>query len=572
MARPLFHPRRTRPRDRRVSTVSVAIIPRPLSVTGGQADSAGAVLSDGLVIAHAPELEREARWFRRGLEAGTGWAVSVAQVYEPGTGVIELRIGDLGDLPGGLRALLPAATGHEAYRLTSSGGRVVITSPSGTGVCYGLQTLRQLLPDSLLRQAGRSGPIQLAGLEIVDAPRLAWRGVHLDVSRHFMPKSFVLRLIDLIAFHKCNVLHLHLTDDQGWRIPIQRYPRLTEIGAWRSESEDGQTEGGRDGTPHGGFYTRADLDEIVAFAAERHVNVLPEIDMPGHMVAAIAAYPELGNTGQHLDVATCWGISSHVLNLEERTLRFCAEVIDEAAGIFPWRYFHLGGDECPVIEWQRAPRAQQIMRENSYAEERQLQGWFTARMAEHLLARGRTLVGWSEILEGGAPADSVVMAWRCEEDAVKAVAAGHDVVVAAQDWLYFDRPYSLNPAEPRGFPGATGIEKVYLYDPVPAAIPPGQRDHLLGAQCQLWTEYVATPDRAEYMYFPRLAAFAEAVWMTETVTQPKSYDEFVPRLARHLQRLAALGVNYRPLEGPTPAQARGWLQPPGAASTARNQE
>jgi len=542
-----------------VTAWSVAVVPRPLSVTDLHAG--GAVLADGLGLAHAPELAPEARWFRGALEAGAGWAVSAACAGEPDAAVIELRLGDLEELPADLRALMPAATRHEGYRLTSSGGRVVITGRSRAGVFYGLQTLRQLLPDSLLRQAGQSGPIQLPALEIVDAPRFTWRGVHIDVSRHFLPKSFILKLIDLIALHKCNVLHLHLTDDQGWRIPIARYPLLTEVGAWRGPSADGHGEGAVDAFPHGGFFSREDLAEIVAFAATRHVNVLPEIDMPGHMVAAIAAYPELGNTARRLQVRPDWGISAHVLNLDDSTLRFCTEVIDEVTDIFPWRYVHLGGDECPVTEWQSSPRAQQLMRQNGYTDERKLQGWFTARMAEHLAARGRSLVGWSEIIEGGAPADAVVMAWRGEEDGVKAVAAGHDVVMAAQEWLYFDRPYVRDPAEPAGFPGATSVEKVYRYDPVPAAVPAADRDHVLGAQCELWTEFVTTPGHAEYLYFPRLCAFAEAVWTTETTTQPKAFEEFVARLARHLRRLAALGVNYRPLEGPNPGQARVWTQP-----------
>jgi len=546
----------------RPSAASVAIIPQPLSVSAlasgpvAPDGAAGATLCDGLVVAHAPELGKEARWFRRLLEAGTGWQVHLTEATAPGSGVIELR---LGDLAGRLDGLTPAATAGEGYVLAASAGRVVIIGASAAGAFYGLQTLRQLLPDGALRQAGQSGPIELPAVQVVDAPRFAWRGVHLDVSRHFLPKSFVLKLIDLIALHKCNVLHLHLTDDQGWRLPVRRYPRLTQVGAWRSESGDDEIEGSFDGTPHGGFYTRADLAEIVRFAAERHVNVLPEIDMPGHMTAAIAAYPELGNTGQQLAVATSWGISEHVLNLEERTLRFCTDVIDEAIGIFPWRYVHLGGDECPVTEWQSSARARQLMAENGYTDARELQGWFTARMAEHLQGRGRILVGWSEIVEGGAPAGSVVMAWRSEQDAVAAAAAGLDVVMTPEEWLYLDRPYSQDPAEPAGYPGAKSTEKVYGFDPVPAAIPAGQRDQVLGAQCELWTEFVATPERAEYMYFPRLSAFAEVVWTIETPAQPRSYREFEARLARHLGRLQALDVGYRPLDGPTPGQARIWL-------------
>lgn len=540
-------------------TAPLAIIPRPLSISRLSAgpdasNGAGATLSDGLVVAHAPELGREARWFRRVLEAGTGWAVHLAEASAPGAGVIELHVGNLRDPD----RPVPALASDEAYRLACSAGRVVITGASAAGAFYGLQTLRQLLPPDLFRQAGRCGPIDLPAVVIADGPRFAWRGVHLDVSRHFMPKSFVLRLIDLIALHKCNVLHLHLTDDQGWRLPVERHPRLTEVGAWRSRSGEDDIEGSLAGTPHGGFYTRADLAEVVEFAAERHVNVLPEIDMPGHVTAAIAAYPELGNTGEQLQVATGWGISEHVMNLDERTIRFCMDVIDEVVEVFPGRYVHLGGDECPVTEWQASARASELMRGNGYSSERQLQGWFTARMAGHLRVRGRTLVGWSEILEGRAPEDAIVMAWRSEEDAVQAATAGHDVVMTPQEWLYFDRPYSADPGEPRAHPGAISTEMVYRYEPVPEAIPAGQRGHVLGAQCQLWTEYVATPEHAEYLYFPRLSAFAEVVWSTKTRAEPNSYQEFTVRLAWHLRRLQALGVNYRPLGGPTPGQVRSW--------------
>lgn len=537
-----------------MTAVQVSVIPRPLRVTE-LPDAAGVTLADGLVISHASRLGGEARWIRSVLEAGTGWDVSIAEAGQPGNGRIELRLGDLGRVAGEL----PAATRAEAYRLRSADGRVVITSPGRAGVFYGLQTLRQLLPDSLLlpssAQSSSAPPassalIELPAVEIVDAPRFPWRGVHLDVARHFMPKSFVLKLIDLAALHKCNVLHLHLTDDQGWRLPVAGYPRLTEIGAWRSQPEGGGAEAlppsgsGLDG----GFYSRDDLAEIVAFAAERHVNVLPEVDMPGHTVAAIAAYPELGNTAEHLSVWTSWGISTHVLNLEESTLSFCADVIDEVVGIFPWDYVHLGGDECPTSEWKSGARALALMREHGFTEERQLQGWFTARMAAHLGSRGRTLVGWSEIIEGGAPENAIVMAWRSEEDAVKAAAAGHDVVATPQQWLYFDRPYSGDPAEPRSFPGRISVENVYEYDPVPAATPADRRQHLLGAQCQLWTEFVTTTEHAEYMYFPRLCAFAETVWTPETATPPKSYAEFLPRLTRHLRRLDVLGVSYRRLD------------------------
>jgi hexosaminidase len=276
---------------------------------------------------------------------------------------------------------------------------------------------------------------------------------------------------------------------------------------------------------------------------------LAEIDMPGHMLAAIAAYPELGNSDGYLSVSPTWGVSSHVLNLEDDTLRFCTDVLDEVVRIFPGPYVHVGGDECPTTEWTTNPRAQQIMREERYTDEGQLQGWFTTRIAEHLAQRHRQLVAWDDILERDAPPNAILMAWRDEARGVAAVAAGHDVVMVPQDWLYFDRSESADSNEPVGFPGVTTLEKVYLYDPVPKAIPAADRHRVLGAQCQLWTEYVTTPSEAEYRYFPRLCAFAEIAWTVESPVRPKSYEEFEGRLRQHLGRLTAMGVNFRPLEG-----------------------
>jgi hexosaminidase len=532
-------------------SVNIAIVPRPLGVTLGRTDRTGCRLSDGLVISHAPELVREARWFRQVLEAGTGWLIHLAPHESAPDAAIELNLAPQIELPSDVASGVHDRTRDAAYRLTSAGGRIVITSPGAEGTFYALQTLRQLLPDATFRKAGYAEPVSIPELEIVDAPRLAWRGVLLDVARHFMPKSFILELIDLLALHKCNVLHLHLTDDQGWRIEVEGYPRLTEVGAWRRESTGSDvTAADSDESFHGGFYTREDLEEIVAYAGERHVEVLPEIDMPGHMVAAIAAYPALGNTDERLSVRPSWGISSHVLNLEDDTLRFCTDVLDEVVHIFPGPYVHVGGDECPTTEWKTDPRAQEIMHEEGYVDEVQLQGWFNARVANHLAQRHRRVVAWDDVLESDAPPDAIVMAWQDEARGVAAVAAGHDVVMVPQEWLYFDRPESADPDEPVGFSGPTTLEKVYLHDPVPKAIPAGDRHRVLGAQCQLWTELVATPREAQYRYFPRLCAFAEIAWSVESAERPKSYEEFEGRLRQHLERLTAMGVNFRPPEGP----------------------
>ncbi|MDA8310591.1 MAG: beta-N-acetylhexosaminidase [Actinomycetota bacterium] len=533
-------------------------------------------LAGPLVVSAPAALGRESRWLRRVLEAGTGWRVDVVAPSTPADVVLETD-------PSLRRAAGAAVEG--AYRLVVADGVVRVTGDGGAGVFYGLQTLRQLLPDETLRRAPvlaaaqgssagrvrrRTGALRIEPVAVVDAPQFAWRGVHLDVSRHFMPKSFLFDLVDLAAFHKLNVLHLHLTDDQGWRVEIERYPRLVEVGAWRRRSPLGHARERRfDREPHGGYYTKDDLREVVAFAAERHVVVVPEIDMPGHVVAAIAAYPELGHSGRPIEVGTRWGVYRHVLNLEPSTIRFFHDVVHEVCEIFPGPYFHIGGDECPTVEWRRSERARAIMAAEGFDDPRRLQGWFSAQIAPAIASHGKRLVGWDEILEAGAPEDAVVMSWRGLEGGVTAASRGHDVVMVPEEWLYFDWSYADDPAEPLAIRGPTPVEKVYGFDPVPAGIPDDRRDRVLGAQCQLWTEYVKTPERAEYQYFPRLCAFAEAVWSQPTLTGARSYPMFEPRLSRHLRRLAALGVNYRPLEGPTPGQSRTWRRPPARGAPPR---
>jgi hexosaminidase len=538
------------------------LVPAPSSYreTGGVTR-----LGDGMTIEAPKELAGVARWFRRVLEQATRWSVGVCHDGEAdpdGAGLVRLEIAPADGKVGGT-----ALASKEAYLLRIDKGVVTVTAAAPAGVFYGLQTLRQLLPHSWWR-AARGEPaetVELAGADISDEPAFSWRGVHLDVSRHFMAKGFVLRLIELIAMHKCNVLHLHLTDDQGWRMPVAAYPRLVEVGAWRRESPAGHYLDKRtDGSPHGGYYSTEDLKEIVAYAAEHFVAVLPEIDMPGHMVAAIASYPELGSTRAELEVSTKWGISEHVLNLGPATVRFCTEVLDEVVGVFPWRFVHIGGDECPTTEWESSDEAQALMREEGFERESQLYGWFTAKMARHLSQRGRLAVGWDEILEGGAPPGAVVMSWRGEEGGIEAAKAGHDVVMAPEQWLYLDWAHADDPREPIAIRSATSVEKVWSYDPVPESMPTDCRHRVLGAQCELWTEYVPDAGRAEYMYFPRVCAFAEVVWSGPAVrdtTGLRTFSEFEARLRRHLRRLDALGVNYRPLDGPTPGQSRTWVQP-----------
>lgn len=533
------------------------VVPCPARIEAGRGRPVA--LKSPVAIAAPAELTIEARWLGRLLEMATGSGVELVGPGE--AALVQLSVAEVRRDQGSVR--VPGA-----YRLDVGGGRIAVTGDSPAGVFYGLQTLRQLLPDHTLRKvpaapASAQGlaatePIVVGPIVVEDWPRCAWRGVLVDVARHFFPKGFLLELVDLAAFHKLNVLQLHLTDDQGWRVPIDRYPRLVEVGAWRQESPAGDAHGGRlDGTPHGGYYTKEDLRELVAYAGERHVTVVPEIDMPGHTVAAIAAYPELGNTGRQLEVATRWGVSPHVLNLEEATVDFCTAVVDEVADLFGGRYFHAGGDECPTLEWEASPRARELMADNRYVRTRQLQAWFTGRIAAHLASRGQTLVGWEEIAEDGAPPGAVVVAWRGHGTAAIGIArAGHDVVLAPEHWLYFDRAYTNDAAEPPSARGALPVERVFGFDPVPGPLAGEEARRVLGAQCQLWTEHVATRQRAHYQLFPRLCAFAETVWSPrEPGGEPRSYAQFRPRLRRHLDRLATLGVRYRPLSEPTSEQS-----------------
>jgi hexosaminidase len=540
------------------------LLPSPSSYRQG---GPGAELSDGMVISADSASSEVADLLAFELKAATGWQVNRSG---PGAdslhGVVRLAVRDdqEGTAPGESKKAAegPVFPSPDAdrYRLSVNGLGVEIVAPTAAGVFYGTRTLRQLLPADLFRTAPSAArtSVVIEGVEISDAPRFGWRGMGLDLSRHFFPKDFVLKLVDLASLHKLNVLHLHLTDDQGWRVQIDGYPRLTEVGAWRRESPAGHyTQGRKDGTPHGGFFTKADLAEIVAYAARRYVTILPEIDMPGHMQAAIASYPELGNTGEQLEVRTEWGISDHVLNLEENAVRFCTDVLEEIMEVFPGQYVHIGGDECPTSEWESSPRARRLCERLGLAGPRELQGWFTARMSEVVSAKGRSLVGWNEIVGAGAPKGSVILCWEGKNAwraAVEAARAGLEVVMAPEPWCYFDWAYSDDPREPLAIRSAISVEQVYGLEPVPDDLEKDLEHFVIGAQCQLWSEYVVTPQHAEYMYFPRVCALAEVAWSG----RDRHWGDFERRLMAHLLRLDALGVNYRPLDGPNPGQARTW--------------
>jgi hexosaminidase len=425
---------------------------------------------------------------------------------------------------------------EEGYVLDITPRRVEIRGKGPAGAFYGVQSLLQLLaPD------GASLPC----LRIEDSPRFSWRGAMLDTARHFLPKAEILKFVDLLAMQKMNLLHLHLTDDQGWRIEIKRYPKLTEIGSLRKETRAGHERDakGFDGKPHGGFYSQDDIREIVAYARDRFVTVLPEIEMPGHAQAALAAYPELGNTGEKLEVFTRWGVNKNIFNVNESTIVFLQNVLDEVLSLFPSPFIHIGGDEVPFDQWKASPEAQARMKELGLTSAVQLHGWFIRRMDQFLTAHGRRLVGWDEILEGGVDPSATVMSWRGSKGGIEAARGGHDVVMAPNTHTYFDYYQAKAPSEPLAIGGFLPLEKVYEFDPIPAELTPAEAKHILGTQGQLWSEYMPTPAAVEYMAFPRLTALAEVAW---TPSDQKSYQDFLRRLASYEQRLKALGVNYRP--------------------------
>ena len=514
-----------------------AIVPRPAHVT----PQPGAfTLRAGTVIVTDRALRKVGELLADYLFPATGLRLAVATAAPAGTPAISIRLDST-----------LARLGDEGYRLDVSRSRVAIRAYRAAGAFYGIETLRQLLPPAIFRQAEVAGVAwSIPGIAIEDLPRFAWRGVHLDVARHFMPKEFVKKLIDLAALHKLNRFHWHLTDDQGWRLEIKQYPRLTQVGAWRPQTIIGRpdrdsTKWRFDGQPHGGFYTQDDVREIVAYARARFVTIVPEIEMPGHSQAAIAAYPELGNRGDTLPVWMGWGVDENILNPGDATVRFYQNVLTEVMALFPGRWIHIGGDEAPKTQWKASPLAQARIRELGLKDEDELQSWFTHRMDEFLTAHGRTLVGWDEILQGGLAPNAVVMSWRGVDGGIAAAQAGHDVVMAPGSHTYFDHYQSADTvAEPLAIGGYLPLDTVYAFEPVPPALTASEARHVLGAQGQLWTEYVPDAKRAEYMVFPRVCALAEVLW---TPPEERDYGDFTRRLVTHLQRLAVLDVNYRPL-------------------------
>lgn len=422
----------------------------------------------------------------------------------------------------------------ESYSIEITSQKCILISATEEGLVRAIMTFRQLLPKEIFSEITfESFEWEIRGCSISDSPRFGWRGMHLDVARHFMTKEEVCSFIDKIALYKFNRFHFHLTEDQGWRIEIKKYPLLTEIGSERESTLMGHLEDKPkryDEKPHSGVYSQEDIREIVAFASVREIIIVPEIDMPGHMQAAISAYPQLGCTDMTLKPLCHWGISQHILNVEESTITFMTDVLDEVIDLFPGDYIHIGGDEAPKYEWEEQRRIQDRMIELGINSEDELQSWFISRMAAHIQGKGRKVIGWDEILEGGLAEGAAVMSWRGEEGGLEAAALDHPVVMTPQSHVYFDHYQGKKEKEPLAIGGFLPLEKVYSYEPIPQQMPEDQHHLVLGSQGQLWTEYMKDYAHVEYMAFPRACALAEILWID---SDARDFQSFERRIETH---------------------------------------
>ncbi|HER08106.1 MAG TPA: beta-N-acetylglucosaminidase [Bacteroides sp.] len=517
------------------NTGNVHIIPKPLELT---LTNGAFEIAPNTRILVSPDAEQVGMYLQQLLEPPTGYMLRVDVLQDElsleNTIVLELD---------------PTAAQHgeEGYALSASPDAVVISARTAAGLFYGVQTLRQLLPPQVEERSAVAGVTwEVPGVEITDRPRFPWRGMHLDVGRHMFPVEFVKKYIDLLALHKMNTFHWHLTEDQGWRIEIKKYPLLTEIGSRRAATPFPSDRNRLDGQPYGGYYTQLEVREVVAYAQERFITVVPEIEMPGHSVAALASYPELGCTGGPYQVRQYWGIAKDVYCAgNEKVYAFLEDVLGEVMELFPSVFIHIGGDECPKDRWEECEKCQAMIAKEGLADEHELQSYFVTRMEKFLNSHGRRMIGWDEILEGGLAPNAAVMSWRGMEGGIEAATMGHDVVMTPTSHCYLDYYQSQNrEEEPPAIGGFLPLEKVYSLEPVPAELPADKTRHILGAQGNLWTEYIPTASQAEYMAFPRASALAEVVWTTPGM---REYGDFIERLPSLLKHLDGLGVNYRPL-------------------------
>ncbi len=521
------------------------IIPAPASIKQPARSGTVKIGPSTRIVLDGSGLETVAAFFNDYLQKNYSFALPVGG-NASGATVIRLNFEKMENaLPG-------------AYRLVADNKGIAIYGDNEEGVFYGIQTLIQLLPVPAQDALSKSVNLAIPYVTIDDSPRFGYRGMMLDACRHFMSIDFIKRYIDYLALHKMNYFHWHLTDDQGWRIEVKKYPRLTEVGAWRNGTIIGRYPGkGNTNERYGGFYTQEQVKDIVLYAAKRYITVVPEIEMPGHGSAAIAAYPELscfpgestysyfpkdctwsGDTSGK-QVQQTWGVFADVFCAgQENTFRFLQDVIDEIIPLFPGRFIHVGGDECPKSNWKRCPSCQQRMKDNNLKDEHELQSYFIQRMEKYVNGKGKILVGWDEILEGGLAPNATVMSWRGEEGGIEAAKQNHDVIMTPTTYMYFDYSQTLD-EDSVTIGGYVPIEKVYNYDPVPAVLTAEQGSHILGAQANLWSEYITKPAKVEYMIFPRLAALSEVVWSKK---ENRNWNNFQHRLLTQFKRYDLWGA------------------------------
>ncbi|MCU1335595.1 MAG: beta-hexosaminidase [Bryobacterales bacterium] len=516
---------------------SLPIVPRPAVVRYLN----GIFLLDRSTLIYAdPEARPVAEWFSGQMRSEFGVAMDSTTEAPPRNAV---------------RFLLDTSLPEEGYRLRIEprNGITILGSPAG--LFYGAQSVLQLTT------ARGHSTFVLPASEIQDQPRFAYRGLHLDTSRHMFPVDFLKRYLDWMARYKLNRFHWHLTDDQGWRIEIRKYPRLMEVASMRKETLVGHAPQSTksDGTPYGGFYTQEQIREVVAYAQERFITVIPEIDMPGHSLAAMAAYPELACTEGPFETATTWGGFKDVFCPKETTFQFLENVLTEVMELFPSRYIHIGGDEVEKDRWKESTDAQDVIRREGLKDESELQSYFIRRIEQFVNSKGRRIIGWDEILEGGLAPDATVMSWRGEDGGIAAARQGHDVIMTPGAYLYFDHYQGDRKKEPLAIGGMLPLENVYSYNPEPAVLNAEEKKHILGAQANLWTEYMADTRQVEYMLFPRLLALAEVVWSPQ---ETRNYRDFQNRVTPQLARLKRQGVNYRPLDVQRPRSSKRVKQHP----------
>jgi hexosaminidase len=520
------------------NAAAVAIMPLPQKMT--PQDGAFKLTADARIFADSAS-QPTANFLKERLQPATGYSLKTRTKFSAAAAIA-----------GGILLTTKNANtnlGLEGYELTVATDSIVIRAPSQAGVFYGVQTLLQLLPPEIFAtNLAAHADWQIPCVRIEDWPRFPWRGFMLDVSRHFFSKSEVETFLDAMALHKLNVFHWHLTDDHGWRIEIKKYPKLTTIGAWRSGGGFGfdpqtTTAYGPDGR-YGGFYTQDDIREVVKYAAARHITIVPEIEMPGHSTAALAAYPEYSCTGGPFAPAMTAGIFNGIYDpAKEATFQFLADVLTEVIPLFPGKYIHVGGDEVPKDTWKNSADCQALMKREGLKNEEELQSWFIRRIEKIVNARGRSMIGWSEILQGGLAKNAAVMDWI--GGAKEAASAGHDVVMTPTAYCYFDFYQSSNHVnEPKAatWGGPLTLDNMYALEPMPTNLPPELQSHILGAQGNLWTEQIPNFKQAEYMTFPRACALAEVTWSAKDA---RNWNDFMRRLRVHVRRLDAMNVNYR---------------------------